>query len=469
MPRAITDIDWGQVIRLGCKRVEPASRPKAAIVDPVAAQLPEVFTRLAINTPARQAHFIAQAIHECQYFQTLTELASGDAYDQRTDMGFTAAKDGDGRLHKGFGIFQTTGPNNQRRALQQLKALGFNVSQNINDAKTVLTNPKWAAWTAGIFWRDNKLNAVADADKTGSRVSRAVNRGNPNSKKAAYHEAERCKAFRIVFAILQNPPLLASAARAAPVAAAALMPGGGEDLELPDIQGADVQEMAAALGRVLPGGDLADKPGIGETPEAPGMPLEPGPDSPPVPLPDEPVAPNVPEVLLKAAQQRLRDLGFYQVGLPNGDAGARTVAGVAAFQHVAGIPVTGQLDGPTMTSLWSADAPSAPVSPERALATKDDVRAAGSKVIDATDKVQTTSLWQMVSGAGLAVGTAVMSGFSSTMETLRDVREYLSDVPGWAWAIGVAVILGAPALYTFVQAQRAARARVEDFRSGKAS
>lgn len=492
MARAINQIDWARVIVLACKGTAAAARPKMSIVTPVAAQLPEVFTRLDISTARRQAHFISQSIIECDYYKTLEEYASGDAYDTRTDMGFTAARDGDGRTNKGFGIFQSTGPNNQRRALAGLLKLGFRVSQDVHNAKAVLTDPRYAAWAAGIWWRDNKMNAIADRDKDGTLCSRQVNRGNANSKKAANHEADRKRAFAATWRVLQNPPLIANAPVAmvgimrtmdglpkpgeqlgvtdppaaparyvgggGPVPDRAFMPGGGEDLELPEIQGADVLEMGRALNRVLPGGEPAE----------PGDSLDPAPSpgSPPVPLPAEPVAPGLPDGLTKAAQGRLRELGYYVVGNADGDAGGRTVGALAMFQHTAGLPVTGQLDQETLTGLYLDSAPHAPVTMERALATASDLRGE-SQIVDATAKVQTASLWQVLTGGVMAACTAVVSGFSDTMSALAGVRQSFEDVPGWVWAGGAVLVLMVPALYAYAQAHKAQRARVADYNTGK--
>lgn len=479
MARAINQIDWAKVIVLACKGTAAAARPKMSIVTPVATQLPEVFTRLDISTVRRQAHFIAQSVIECDYYKTLEEYASGDAYDTRTDMGFTAAKDGDGRTNKGFGIFQTTGPNNQRRALAELLKLGFRVSQDVTHAKAVLTDPRYAAWAAGIWWRDNKMNAIADRDKDGTLCSRQVNRGNWRSSRPANHEADRKRAFAATWKVLQNPPLLAAAPAAlmateparganpgtqlgggSPAPDAAFIPGGGEDLELPEIQGADVLEMGRALNRVLPGGEPAEP---GDT-----MDPAPSPGSPPVPLPAEPVAPGLPDGLTKAAQGRLRELGYYVVGNADGDAGGRTVAALAMFQHTAGLPVTGQLDQETLTGLYLDTAPTAPVAMDRALATAKDLRGE-STIVDATAKVQTASLWQVITGGVFAAGTAVVSGFSDTMTSLKPLQAVFTDVPGVVWGMLGLAIVSAPSLYAYIQAKRAQRARVHDFNTGKTS
>ena len=65
-----------------------------------------------INTKERIWMFLAQVGHESGELRYVEEIASGDAYDTRTDLGNTPEKDGDGRLFKGRGLIQITGKAN---------------------------------------------------------------------------------------------------------------------------------------------------------------------------------------------------------------------------------------------------------------------------------------------------------------------------------------------------------------------
>ncbi|OQW82001.1 MAG: peptidoglycan-binding protein, partial [Proteobacteria bacterium ST_bin15] len=51
--------------------------------------LPDIQREHAINTPLRLAHFLAQIAHESDGFRTVTEYASGKAYEGRRDLGNT--------------------------------------------------------------------------------------------------------------------------------------------------------------------------------------------------------------------------------------------------------------------------------------------------------------------------------------------------------------------------------------------
>jgi peptidoglycan hydrolase-like protein with peptidoglycan-binding domain/predicted chitinase len=507
----VRDIDWAAVMIRSAKATAPTCKPHLDIVNGVAAALPDVFEHFGITTPRRWCHFISESIVEAWYFQTLTELASGDAYDTRTDLGFTAARDGDGRTNKGFGIFQNTGPTNQRRVLQRLLALGFPVTQDVKQARSVLTVPKYAAWAAGIFWDDNKLNAVADKDSTGKLVGRAINRGNWKSAKPANGEAERLKAFKATWKELQAPRLVSRASAPVGLTAAADLPaflvtarpalvgqpidrtGMTEDqVKLLD---EDVARVAASLladphgkfqanvtgqgggagaapvadggsalnqGLAAPGMDPQehqDQVAAGEAPDA-------APASPSTPLPAEPVAPGLPEALIQATQQRLRDLHYFGTGTADGEPGWKTVQGVAGFQAVHGLPVTGQLDQETVSTIWSPEAQQAPQPADRALATTADLKGK-SRIVDAASGVKTASVWQMGAGGVLAAGTAVASGFQSAWETTAPLREVFADVPPVAWGILAAAAVAAPAVYAYWKANQVQAARVQDFNVGK--
>ena len=68
---------------------------------------------------------------------------------------------------------------------------------------------------------------------------------------------------------------------------------------------------------------------------------------------------------IRHAQESLRQKGF-DVGRPDGKAGAKTSSAVQAFQRSKGLPVTGELDGETLRLLGVGQPLDAPRSPEAA-------------------------------------------------------------------------------------------------------
>lgn len=130
-------------------------------------QLNRTMAEFGINTRLRQAHFLAQIAHESGEFNYVEEIASGEAYEGRADLGNT--QPGDGRRYKGRGLIQITGRANYTDVS---RALQVNVVSN----PTLLSSDELAARSAGWFWQKSGLNAIADQDDV-VRVTRVINGG----------------------------------------------------------------------------------------------------------------------------------------------------------------------------------------------------------------------------------------------------------------------------------------------------
>ncbi len=137
-----------------------------AYSDPLAAKM----AARAINAPLRQAHFLAQVGHESGELRYTEEIASGDAYEGRTDLGNT--QPGDGRKFKGRGLIQLTGRANYA-------AYGDAIGVNLVDGdnyRQVATDPDLAVDVACWFWQTHGLNALADQDDV-LTITRRINGG----------------------------------------------------------------------------------------------------------------------------------------------------------------------------------------------------------------------------------------------------------------------------------------------------
>lgn len=108
-----------------------------------------------INTPKRVAAFLAQIAHESGSFRYVKELASGEAYEGRKDLGNVLP--GDGQRFKGRGLIQITGRNNYRNVGT---ALGYDFIKDPSG----LEKPGAAVMSAGWFWDRAKLNKLADEE-----------------------------------------------------------------------------------------------------------------------------------------------------------------------------------------------------------------------------------------------------------------------------------------------------------------
>jgi putative chitinase len=197
----------------------------SALAVTYAPHLTEACARYAINTPARVAAFLAQLGHESGSFRYAREIASGDAYEGRADLGNT--QPGDGRRYKGRGLIQLTGRSNYERMTLWLGAAGVNPPRFI-DYPDLLESPRWAAWSAAAYWHHNRLNALADAGEF-IKLGRAINRGNANSSRPANGEADRLARWARAKSALpvESPPPAPVAApepKEAPVVAPLLVP-----------------------------------------------------------------------------------------------------------------------------------------------------------------------------------------------------------------------------------------------------
>lgn len=132
-----------------------------------------------IDTPQRQAAFLAQIAHESGSFRYVKELASGEAYEGRKDLGNVF--DGDGVRYKGRGLIQITGRANYEAVTH---ALGADVLTN----PELLETPELACRSAGWFWSSRKLNELADKGDF-LLITKRINGGTNGYKdRLAYYE-----------------------------------------------------------------------------------------------------------------------------------------------------------------------------------------------------------------------------------------------------------------------------------------
>jgi predicted chitinase len=118
------------------------------------ATLNDGMERFEINlSKARVAAFLAQLGHESGGLRFTTELASGDAYEGRKDLGNTQS--GDGPRYKGRGWIQLTGRHNYRQAG---KAIGV----DLESFPTLAASDNYMGLIAGWFWSSRNLNLWAD-------------------------------------------------------------------------------------------------------------------------------------------------------------------------------------------------------------------------------------------------------------------------------------------------------------------
>jgi putative chitinase len=149
------------------------------------APLESTFAKYDISTPIRQAAFIGQSAHESNNFKTLEEnlnyrpeslmktwpsrfpdLPTAMKYAHNPEaiankvyggrMGNGVEESNDGWKYHGRGLIQLTGKENYANC-------GSGIGVDLLSNPGLLTDPKYAALSAGWFWNKKGLNALADS------------------------------------------------------------------------------------------------------------------------------------------------------------------------------------------------------------------------------------------------------------------------------------------------------------------
>jgi predicted chitinase len=146
--------------------------------------------RCGIDRPLRVAAFVAQLAHESGEFRWMEEIWGPTAAQQRYEppgdlarqLGNSAA--GDGARFKGRGPIQITGRANYQK-------FGGLLGIDLVGAPPRAAQPDVAFDTAGLFWRSNGLNELADSEQFVA-ITRRINGGtNGLAQRQAYYDRAR--------------------------------------------------------------------------------------------------------------------------------------------------------------------------------------------------------------------------------------------------------------------------------------
>lgn len=171
--------------------IAPTGRTRAAFLDPLNGAMAE----FGIDTPRRQAAFLAECAHESLEFTALEENLNYSADGLRQTFGHYFAPEeferfahrpeaianrvyanrdgngdeasGDGWRYRGMGLIQVTFKYNHFAC-----ADGLGISRD--EIGAYMRTPEGAARSAGWFWADSGLNRLADAERF-DQISRIVN------------------------------------------------------------------------------------------------------------------------------------------------------------------------------------------------------------------------------------------------------------------------------------------------------
>lgn len=154
-----------------------ATKEKLAIVMPLAVPkridaffepIKVALTKYGMTSPLQIAHFVAQIGHESASLLYTEEIASGDAYEGRRDLG--NLHDGDGRRFKGRGLIQLTGRVNYE-AYSKHTGIDY-----VSRPELVASDPLVAVDVSCWFWKSRGVDKLADADDV-KAVTKRINGG----------------------------------------------------------------------------------------------------------------------------------------------------------------------------------------------------------------------------------------------------------------------------------------------------
>jgi putative chitinase len=123
--------------------------------------LNEAMAHSSIDNMVRTAAFIAQLAHESGEFRFMEEIWGPTDAQRRYEPPADLAKrlgntqSGDGKRFKGRGPIQITGRFNYKK-------YGDLLGVDLVDHPELAADPQWAFATAGLFWKSNGLNELAD-------------------------------------------------------------------------------------------------------------------------------------------------------------------------------------------------------------------------------------------------------------------------------------------------------------------
>ena len=141
---------------------------KSLIKDWEISELNQCLKKFDITTPVRIEHFLAQTAHESGGGRYVKEIASGEDYEGREDLGNT--QPGDGPKYKGAGYLQTTGRANYQAFANYIK--DPRVMEGVE-----YVSQHYPFSSAGFWWRSNGMNQLCDSNPTVAQVTKRVNGG----------------------------------------------------------------------------------------------------------------------------------------------------------------------------------------------------------------------------------------------------------------------------------------------------
>lgn len=146
--------------------------------------LNECLRTFSIDKKQRIRHFVSQTAHESGGLKWLKELASGQAYEGRKDLGNVYP--GDGPRYKGAGVLQMTGRNNYTAFANYIR------DPKVMDGVDYVAL-RYPFTSAGYWWYRNGMNNLCDKGSSVREITRRVNGGYNGLADRERYYALACK------------------------------------------------------------------------------------------------------------------------------------------------------------------------------------------------------------------------------------------------------------------------------------
>lgn len=175
---------------------------------------------------------------------------------------------------------------------------------------------------------------------------------------------------------------------------------------------------------------------------------------------DEEASDPIADSEVAEVQQKLKDLGYTEVGLVDGEVGRYTRAAISAFKNDVGLSGPPVIDAALKKALESA--------PERAGEDKrmnvpvKEIRSIVPEVAKLFWTKAVSLFWAII-GVITSIGYGISQAFSEAQEKLDPIKAHFEDIPGWVWLALLTIVSG----WVWLIANSGEQDAVKAYRKGK--
>lgn len=168
--------------------------------------------------------------------------------------------------------------------------------------------------------------------------------------------------------------------------------------------------------------------------------------------------PKTDKTTVRVVQERLKELGYTEVGIPDGKMGKLTQTAILAFRNEHDLEVNTDIDSTFLAALDDAE----PRNLTRNDAAPATVRAAAPEV-KSNFRVK---IGAIVAGGVGAVGSffdGILGNLGVARGYVDNVKDYAGDIPGWVWMLALVGVAGG----TYLISRHGEMKGIEAYQSGE--